>query len=454
MELAKRGVATPEAKAIAKKEKINLDKLARSIARGRAVVLSSGVFVCGVGERLATKINANIGASPDYVNVKEEIKKLKTAVAAGADTVMDLSIAGPLDDILCAVIKNAKIPVGTVPIYRAALAATQRGGKIYDMSEDEMLAAIQKHIKLGTSFLTLHAAITRDGIRLARKRDLGIVSRGGCFLATWMLHNKKENPLYKNFDYILETAHENDVVISIGDALRPGALSDANDAAQIHELKIQGELARRAHAENVSVICEGPGHMPLSTIAQNVALQKRICRGAPYYVLGPLVTDIAVGYDHINAAIGGALAAAAGADFLCVVTPSEHVALPTENDVREGVIAAKLAAHAADIVKLKRSKIDFEMGKARAQLNWAKQFSLALDPVRAREYKKRRGTKSPACSMCGDFCAIKLMRNAQFLLPIFRFAKNGHLRATREACRKNAHLPGGQIARQTKQQSF
>ncbi|MEW6329368.1 MAG: phosphomethylpyrimidine synthase ThiC, partial [Candidatus Micrarchaeota archaeon] len=409
----KRGVATLEAKTIAKKEKIKTSALVRSIARGRAVVLVGDGCVCGVGEGLATKINANIGASPDYISTKNEIKKLKTAVATGADTVMDLSIAGPLDDILCAILKNSAAPIGTVPIYRAARSALDKGGKIYDMSEDDIFNAIQKHISLGASFLTLHAAITQEGVRLAGKRVLGIVSRGGCFLATWMLHSKRENPLYKNFDYILEMLSERDVVISIGDALRPGALSDANDAAQLHELKVQGELTRRAHARNVSVICEGPGHMPLNTIARNVALQKRICRGAPYYVLGPLVTDIAAGYDHINAAIGGALAAVAGADFLCVVTPSEHVALPDEEDVREGVVAAKIAAHTADIVKLGRSKKDFEMGKARAQLNWAKQFSLALDPTRARGYRRKRGTRSSACSMCGDFCAIKLMRNAR-----------------------------------------
>ncbi|MFH1447488.1 MAG: phosphomethylpyrimidine synthase ThiC, partial [Candidatus Micrarchaeota archaeon] len=301
--------------------------------------------------------------------------------------------------------KRSSVPVGTVPVY---MAFADLG--ISDVSEDSMLKAIERHIKLGADFLTIHSAILREGASFASRRKLPVVSRGGCFLASWMLSNGKENPLYTNFDYILELLRSSDVAISIGDALRPGCLSDASDKAQLHELKVQGKLVKRAHKMGVAAICEGPGHMPLSHIAKNVRLQKRICSNAPYYVLGPLTTDIGAGYDHITAAIGGAIAAMAGADFLCVVTPTEHLSLPTTEDIIDGVVAAKLAAHSADIEKFKDRRADDALSDARAALDWGRQFSLSINPKKARSIYGKTATKTQACSMCGNYCAIKIMK--------------------------------------------
>ncbi|MCX6778315.1 MAG: phosphomethylpyrimidine synthase ThiC [Candidatus Micrarchaeota archaeon] len=400
---AKREGISEEVREVAKKEGVSEKKLRELVAKGRTVVLGEGKRACGVGESLSTKINANVGTSEDYHSLKEELTKVRVAAKAGADAVMDLSMVKP-HETLKAIVKASPIPVGTVPVYGAFAC---RG--IDGISEDRMLNEIEKHIELGADFLTIHAAVLREGVELARKRTIKMVSRGGGFLASWMLHNEKENPLYTNFDYILELLAKNDTVISIGDALRPGCIADGGDGAQLHELKVQGELVKRAHAKNVQVICEGPGHMALDKIGENVRLQKKLCGGAPYYVLGPLVTDIAPGYDHITAAIGGTVAAAAGADFLCVVTPSEHLAFPTVEDVRDGVIATKIAAHAADIVKGRGEWKDLELSKARAKLDWEKQFEIAIDPERAKKYFKRKKSNSKACSMCGKYCAMRIM---------------------------------------------
>jgi phosphomethylpyrimidine synthase len=349
--------------------------------------------------------------SPDRASPREELAKARAAADAGADTVMDLSIAGDADGLLRRIARASRIPVGSVPIYSAMLDGKKRRKGIADLSEDDFLRALERHAKL-SDFVTVHAAITVRGAELAKKRELKVVSRGGCFLAAWMAANKKENPYLSNFDSVLEILKERDVVLSLGDALRPGCIADAGDSAQMLELIVQGKLVKRALKEWVQVICEGPGHMPLSKIEANVRMQKRLCAGVPYYVLGPLVTDVAVGYDHISAAIGGTVAAAAGADFLCVVTPSEHVALPDLADVREGVIAARIAAHSADIIKRMDSKRDLEMSRARWKLDWKKQFELALENGKAKEYRKRRGSKSEACSMCGEYCAYKLSEAA------------------------------------------
>jgi len=407
MKLARRGVITSAVKRIAKQEGVDAERLRNAVAKGRAVVLEKGERVCGIGAGLRTKVNANVGTSTDFVRVEEELRKVKAAVEAGADTVMDLSTGGDLEEILKRIMRVSRVPVGTVPVYSAFVNSFRRKEL---PTEEEILKAVEKHIKLGVNFITVHAAMKRKGVELTKSRVMRIVSRGGCMLAAWMIKNQAENPLYTNFDYLLELAEERDVVLSLGDALRPGCLADAGDKAQMHELVTQGELVKRAWARNVSVICEGPGHVPLDKVEVNIQLQKKICSGAPFYVLGPLVTDIAVGYDHVSSAIGGAIAARAGADFLCVVTPSEHAALPTVEDVVEGVIAMKIAAHAADITKGLDDKVDLEMSKAREELDWRKQFQHAIYGKKAREYRKRRGSRSSGCSMCGEYCAIKIMK--------------------------------------------
>lgn len=409
---ARRGVITPEVRRAAAAEGVRADFLRKNVARGRAVVMRKGGRVLAIGKGLRTKVNANIGMSPDFMEPKEELAKLKAAVEAGADTVMDLSIAGEVLGMLKRIVKESPIPVGSVPVYTAVVEGKRKGDGVVDLAEDDFFSAVESHLKAGVNFVTVHAAITRKGAELARKRTLQVVSRGGCFLTAWMMRNGRENPYYGEFDYLLEMLAQRDAVLSIGDALRPGCIADADDAAQNLELAIQGKLARRCLEKGVQVICEGPGHMRLNQIAANVRKQKRLCHGAPYYVLGPLVTDIAVGYDHICAAVGGTVAAAAGADFLCVVTPSEHVALPTAKDVEEGVIASRIAAHAGDLVKLGDGKRDLEMSKARGRLDWEKQFALALFPKKAAEYRNARGSSSAACSMCGEFCAYKIGKGA------------------------------------------
>jgi phosphomethylpyrimidine synthase len=410
MKLAKRGVVTSAMKRIARDERVDAERVRDGVAKGRIVILEKKGKVCGIGAGLRTKVNANVGTSTDFAKVDEELRKVKAAVDAGTDTVMDLSTGGNLENVLKRVIKVSRVPVGTVPVYSAFVSAFKKGEL---PSEDEILKSVERHIELGADFVTVHAAVKRKGVDLTRSRIMRMVSRGGCMLAAWMIKNDKENPLYTNFDYLLELAEERDVVLSLGDALRPGCLNDSTDKAQMHELITQGELVRRAHEKNISVICEGPGHVPLDKIEANVKLEKKICSGAPFYVLGPLVTDIAAGYDHITSAIGGAIAAAAGADFLCVVTPSEHVALPRVEDVAEGVVAARIAAHAADIAKRMDNESDLEMSKARADLDWRKQFQYAIHSERAKEFRKRRGSSSKACSMCGDYCAIKIMKDLE-----------------------------------------
>ena len=410
MKLAKRGVVTSAVKRIARGEKVNSERVRNGVAKGKIVVMEKGGKVCGIGAGLRTKINANVGTSTDFTGVEEEVRKVKAAVEAGADTVMDLSTGGNLEAVLKRIIRASRVPVGTVPVYSAFVNSFKKDEL---PSEENILKAVERHIQLGVNFVTVHAAMRRKGVDLTKSRVMRIVSRGGCMLAAWMIKNEKENPLYTNFDYLLELAEDRDVILSLGDALRPGCLSDSTDRAQMHELITQGELVKRAHEKNVSVICEGPGHVPMEKIEANIMLQKKICSGAPFYVLGPLVTDIAVGYDHISSAIGGAIAAKAGADFLCVVTPSEHVALPTVEDVVDGVVAMKIAAHAADIAKRMDNEADLEMSKARADLEWGKQFDCAIYGKKAREYRRKRGSRSRACSMCGDYCAIKIMKELE-----------------------------------------
>jgi len=413
---AKRGMVTPEMEVVAKAEGKPVEFLLRGIAAGRMIIPRNvgreNVSVQGIGEGLRTKINANIGTSPDYANIDEEVEKARIAVKYGADTVMDLSIGGDIDEVRRRILRAVNVPVGTVPIYHAGIEVTKRGD-IVDMSSDDIFNAIRRHAEDGVDFVTVHCGVTKVAIEALKRsgRLLEVVSRGGSFLAAWIIHNNEENPLYREFDYLLELAREFDLTLSLGDGMRPGCLADASDVAQFQELLTLGELVERAWAKDVQVMIEGPGHLPLDHIEANVRLEKTICKGAPFYVLGPIVTDIAPGYDHLVGAIGGAIAAWAGADYLCYVSPAEHLCLPDIEDVKEGVVATKIAAHVADIVKGIGRERDDEMAKARKALDWTKQFELAIDPEKARELRQRRPpTIDPkVCAMCGKFCAIKMV---------------------------------------------
>jgi len=416
---AKDGVLTPEVKYIAKKEKIDPSHLAEMMAKGRVVIPANtnhkDLEPCGIGEGLLIKVNSNIGTSSDQIDLEEELDKLKVSVEAGADTVMDLSTGGDLNLIRRKIIGASKIPIGTVPIYQAVIETVGESGGLIHMTVDKLFEVIERQVSDGVDFVTVHCGLTLEGLEMLKSqgRDLDIVSRGGAFLTTWMLHHEKENPLFEYYDRLLSIAKKYDVVLSLGDSLRPGCLADSTDRAQIHELMTLGHLNKLAWEEDVQVMIEGPGHIPLHEIETNIKLEKSLCNNAPFYVLGPLVTDIAAGHDHIACAIGGALAGWAGADFLCYVTPSEHLSLPSVDDVREGVIATKIAAHAADIARGNKLAMEPEkkMGKARKELDWEKQMDLALDQQKARKYRANRPPEEKdVCTMCGKFCAIKQVK--------------------------------------------
>ncbi len=416
---ARKGRTTPEIESVAKAEGKTAEFVMSGLAAGRIViprnVKRKSVDVKGIGEGLSVKINANVGTSPDYPKVEEEVEKAKIAVRYGADTIMDLSIGGEVDVIRRRIMDAVEVPIGTVPIYQAAIGMSKRGKDIVDMISDDIFNAIRRHAEDGVDFVTVHCGVTREAVETLQRtgRLLDVVSRGGSFLAAWMLHNGMENPLYSEFDYLLEIAREFDLTLSLGDGMRPGCLADASDAAQFQELITLGELVGRAREEDVQAMVEGPGHLPLSHIEANVKLEKTVCKGAPFYVLGPIVTDIAPGYDHLVGAIGGAMAAWAGADFLCYVTPAEHVCLPGIEEVKEGVIASKIAAHVADVARGTGIELDNEMAKARKKFDWGRQFEIAVDPERAKEMRK----KSPpvldpkVCSMCSELCAIKMVED-------------------------------------------
>lgn len=394
-----------------------LDK--ESVDSGTVVVLSNKLRKnprpVGIGEGLRVKVNANVGTSPDLCDPALELRKARLAVECGADTVMDLSTAGSLDAIRRKMLEKIRVPIGTVPIYQAAVDTIGKGSSIVEMEPDALFETIEKHAKDGVDFVTVHCGVTRKLVEKlkGRPRVTGIVSRGGTFLAAWMLHNKMENPLYEEYDRLLEIAARYNVTLSLGDGMRPGCLEDASDWAQMSELEVLGKLVERARTAGVQAMVEGPGHLPLDHIEMNVRLEKKICRGAPFYVLGPLVTDIAPGYDHIVGAIGGAIAAVAGADFLCFLTPSEHLGLPTLDGVREGVIASKIAAHAADIARLGLDERDKKMGRARAKVDWPAQFRLALDPKKAKALSRKSKAKKGGCTMCGNYCTYKVMPSLQ-----------------------------------------
>jgi len=421
MKAAKMEQITEEMRIVAKEEDESPERICKRVAAGSVVITRNiereNVIPIGIGEGLRTKINANVGTSADLCDLDLEVEKAKIAVKYGADTVMDLSTSGDLDEIRRAILNAVSVPIGTVPIYQTAIEATKNKGAIIHMDEDDIFNTIERHAKDGVDFMTVHCGVTQQIIkRISRHpRLMGIVSRGGTFLAAWILHNNKENPLYANFDYLLEIAKKYDFALSLGDGLRPGCIFDATDWPQVQELLTIGELVERARAADVQAIVEGPGHLPLNQIESNVQLEKNVCKGAPFYVLGPVVTEIAPGYDHIVGAIGGTLAGLAGADFLCYLTPAEHLGLPTLEDVKEGVIVTKIAAHAVDIVKLgaKASARDLAVAKARANLNWRKQIENALDSGKAKKIRGRIKLKSPeTCSMCSQYCALRILKEA------------------------------------------
>ena len=416
---ARSGEITPEMKTVAKDEQVDAVWLRDQIAAGRVVIPANArherLVPCGVGEGLRVKINANIGTSSDRSVLDEELDKLRAAIEAGADAVMDLSTGSDMDTSRRTILKESTIPVGTVPIYQAVVEAIEEKGGLIHLTVDMIFEAIEKQAADGVDFITVHCGLTMAALEMlkAQGRTTNIVSRGGAFLTCWMLHHGKENPLYENYDRLLEIAKKYDLTLSLGDGLRPGCLADATDRAQIHELMTLGHLTQLAWEEDVQVMIEGPGHVPLDQIQANVLLQKKLCHHAPFYVLGPLVTDIGAGYDHVVCAIGGALAGMAGADFLCYVTPAEHLCLPTVDDVREGVIVTKIAAHAADIARGNSIAIeqDRQMAVARNNLDWETQMKLAIAPEKAKAYREENPPEEEdVCTMCGKYCAIKQVR--------------------------------------------
>lgn len=415
---ARAGEITSAMRRVAEKENVNPEIIRQGVAEGTIVIPANinhkSLDPAGFGKGLRTKVNANIGTSTSFPDIEKELAKLKVVLESGADAVMDLSTGGEIDRGRRRIIEESSIAVGTVPIYQAFLENREKRGSMIAMSAEDLFEVIERHCADGVDFITVHCGITLEVLERIKNqsRITDIVSRGGSFLTGWMLHHGKENPLYEQYDRLLEICLQYDVTLSLGDGLRPGCLADATDRAQIQELIILGELVDRARIKGVQAMVEGPGHVPLDQIAANVQVQKTLCKGAPFYVLGPLVTDIAPGYDHITSAIGGTVAAAAGADFLCYVTPAEHLGLPTLEDVREGIMASRIAAHAADIVKGIPGALEWDkqMAKARKALDWDKQIALAIDPWKAAKFRQERNPEGhEACTMCGDFCAMKIV---------------------------------------------
>jgi phosphomethylpyrimidine synthase len=413
LEAAKQGIITDEMREVAQYENVEEEQLCKWIADGLVVIPANinhkNRKYYGIGKPLKVKINANIGMSPQNSDLDIELEKLKIVEELNAESIMDLSISGDLDKVRETIIKNSKIMIGTVPIYQIL---TENKNDIDKIDFSTIINTIEKHGKQGVDFITVHCGLTRGALPFIEKRVMGVVSRGGSFITKWMQHHNKENPLYEYYDEILEVCKKYDITMSLGDGLRPGALADATDEAQLHELKILGELTRRSREAGVQVMVEGPGHVPFDQIEKNIKLQQEICDNAPFYVLGPLTTDKAPGYDHIAGAIGGTLAAYFGASFLCYVTPAEHLRLPSIDDVREGVVASKIAAHSADIAKGIPSAIeeDYQYAKMRKNFDWGGMFRNAIDPVKPLKYRKASThDNEEECSMCGEFCALKMV---------------------------------------------
>jgi phosphomethylpyrimidine synthase len=415
MDAARKGIITKEMRRVAERESINVEKIAELVAAGKAVIAANknhrALEPCGIGAGLATKINVNLGISKDCDNFENELLKIRRALELKVDAIMDLSSFGKTAEFRRQLVEMSPAAIGTVPVYDAIGFYDK---ELREISPDEFIAVIQRHAEDGVDFMTVHAGLNRMAVQRFKNnpRLTNIVSRGGSLIYAWMELNQSENPFFEQFDRILDICERYDVTLSLGDALRPGCIQDATDASQIQELITLGELTRRAWARNVQVMIEGPGHMKIDEIAANVVLEKKLCHGAPFYILGPLVTDVAPGYDHITAAIGGAIAASTGADFLCYVTPAEHLRLPTLADMEEGIIASKIAAHAGDLVKgiPGAAEWDRSMSEARAAIDWERMFSLAIDPDKARRYREESKPElEDTCTMCGKICAVRTM---------------------------------------------
>ena len=421
MSTARRGIATEEMLQVAKDEDIDINFLIPKIANGSIIIPRNNerkqkIKVVGIGKGLRTKVNVNIGTSTLYQNLDEEVSKAKVAVKYGGDTIMDLSDGGNLDVIREKLLEAAPITFGTVPIYQAYAYGVEKYKNPLNITEDDFLNSFEKHAKDGVDYTTIHSGITKEIAKrvLEVKRHAGIVSKGGTITAAWMLKYEKENPYFQHFDYMCEIARKYDVTFSLGDALRPGSILDSHDELQVAEMINVARLAKRAHENDVQVMIEGPGHVPLNEVAANVRLAKSLIGDVPYYVLGPLVTDIAAGYDHIASAIGAAVSASEGVDLLCYLTPAEHLALPTVEDVKEGLIAYRIAAHAGDLVKMrdKAIKWDREITKARRTLNWQKQIELSINPEEAERIHNRQGQhqgNNVPCTMCGGACVYIML---------------------------------------------
>jgi len=418
---AKKGKITSEMRKVAKEEGLAPELIRDGIAKGEVIIPKNTKHNLpqpkAIGKGTKTKVNTNIGTSTDYVDLDYELKKLKIAQEAGTDTVMDLSTGGDLDMIRRTILKSCRLPLGTVPVYQAAVETIAETGALVKMKPDKIFGVIERQAEDGVDFVTVHCGLTRETLERLKGegRITDIVSRGGAFLTTWMVANDKENPLYEQYDRLLEIAKRYDLTLSLGDSLRPGCLADSTDRAQIQELILLGELAKRAWEAEVQVMIEGPGHIPFTEVKTNVLLEKKLCHNAPFYVLGPVVTDVAPGYDHITSAIGGAYAASSGADFLCYVTPGEHLRLPTLEDVKEGVMATRIAAHVGDIAKGVKGAMEWDnrIATSRKKRDWGKQIKLALDPELARKMRQESKPRvSDVCTMCGEYCALKIVEKA------------------------------------------
>jgi phosphomethylpyrimidine synthase len=416
MNAAQKGIVTPQMKQVLAQEKISESELLQKVADGRIVIPANrkheNLSAKGVGVGLTTKINVNLGVSEDCCNIDMELEKVRKAIALKADAIMDLSTFGGTRDFRRRVVEISPVMIGTVPVYDAV---ASYGKDVSRITVDDFFNTVLMHAEDGVDFMTIHAGLNRVAVERIRQspRLTHVVSRGGSILLDWMESSNRENPFYEYFDRLIEICRDFDVTISLGDALRPGCLKDATDAPQIQELIVLGELTKRAWESQVQVIIEGPGHVPLNEVVANMQIQKKLCHGAPFYVLGPIVTDVAPGYDHITSAIGGAIAAANGADFLCYVTPAEHLRLPDLQDMKEGIIAARIAAHAADIAKAIPGAMDWDnaMSTARKELDWQKMIELAMDPEKAKAYRESsKPIDQDVCTMCGDLCAVKRSR--------------------------------------------
>ena len=415
---AQNGQITEEMKTVAKVEGVDPEFVRKGVASGRIVIPVSPyrkTMSCGVGKGMRTKVNASVGTSSDIVDIDLEVRKTEVAEKAGADTIMELSTGGDLVEVRKRVIAATSLSVGSVPLYQAFIEAIEKDGAVVNMNPDDLFRITAEQAKLGTNFMAIHTGINLLTVERLKNQGRygGLVSRGGAFMTAWMLHNEKENPLYSEFDYLVEIMLEHEVTLSMGNGMRAGAVHDATDRAGIQELIMHAELGDRAYDAGVQVIVEGPGHVPINEIETNITLMKSMTNERPFYMLGPLVTDIAPGYDHIVTAIGGAISSSCGADFLCYVTPAEHLALPNEEDVYEGVMASRIAAHVGDMIKYgdRARAWDLDMARARRDLDWGRQYEIAIDEGRAREIRNSRLPEdTEACTMCGDFCALKIVK--------------------------------------------